>query len=370
MFADRISWRAAFYADMIMGALTTVYLAIVLRLPRPESAPTWGEGIRSLDYLGVTIIIASVSLIIVGMNMGGTLLSWSSPATIICLVVGCVLLGVFVVVELRIPRVPLVPMWIFTVRNLIISCVVTFLCGMCMFSIIFYMPVYFSAVFGANAMRAGLLVLPFGVALSVSSFVSGYFMSALGKYQLFLRLGPAIMAVGVLVLALLSGKTSQISYALLLLIPGVGMGNIIVANVIAAQATTDPRFIATVTPLCEFFLSIGGVIGVAVFGAVHRNRLAKILTASALGEPQSAQVIINEARKDVSVVYMSPSISDPLRMKIADAYASSMTTALWVLLPFLIVAFILSLVLEKSPTKAAPKEAPVPPRSESTEHML
>ncbi|KAJ2220212.1 hypothetical protein IW143_002355 [Coemansia sp. RSA 520] len=355
MFADRINWRAAFIADMIMGIVTLVYLAVALRLPRPASATSWKDGLRKLDYAGILVVTASISLVIVGLNIGGTILLWSSPVTISCLVVGVVLLGVFVAVELKLPQVPLVPMWLFTVRNLNIAFLVTFMCGMAMFSVIFYMPVYFSAVYGANAMRAGLLVLPFGIALSVSSFISGLFMSTPGMYRQFLRLGPATMAVGILVLAIVSGRTSETVQSVLLIIPGIGMGNVIVSNIIAAQATTDSRFISTVTPLCEFFLSIGGVIGVAIFGAVHRNKLSRILTATAAGETQAAQAIINEARKDVSVAYAAQ-VSDPLRLKISDAYAASMQQALWVMLPFIVLAFILSLALEKNPKSARPDE--------------
>ncbi|KAJ2195290.1 hypothetical protein EV180_003439 [Coemansia sp. RSA 518] len=355
MFADRINWRAAFIADMIMGIVTLVYLTVALRLPRPASATSWKDGLRKLDYAGILVVTASISLVIVGLNIGGTILLWSSPVTISCLVVGVVLLGVFVAVELKLPQVPLVPMWLFTVRNLNIAFLVTFMCGMAMFSVIFYMPVYFSAVYGANAMRAGLLVLPFGIALSVSSFISGLFMSTPGMYRQFLRLGPATMAVGILVLAIVSGRTSETVQSVLLIIPGIGMGNVIVSNIIAAQATTDSRFISTVTPLCEFFLSIGGVIGVAIFGAVHRNKLSRILTATAAGETQAAQAIINEARKDVSVAYAAQ-VSDPLRLKISDAYAASMQQALWVMLPFIVLAFILSLALENNPKSARPDE--------------
>ncbi|KAJ2549890.1 hypothetical protein IWW35_003549 [Coemansia sp. RSA 1878] len=355
MFADRINWRAAFIADMIMGIVTLVYLAVALRLPRPASVTSWKDGLHKLDYAGILVVTASISLVIVGLNIGGTILLWSSPVTISCLVVGVVLLGVFVAVELKLPQVPLVPMWLFTVCNLNIAFLVTFMCGMAMFSVIFYMPVYFSAVYGANAMRAGLLVLPFGIALSVSSFISGLFMSTPGMYRQFLRLGPAIMAVGILVLAIVSGRTSETVQSVLLIIPGIGMGNVIVSNIIAAQATTDSRFISTVTPLCEFFLSIGGVIGVAIFGAVHRNKLSRILTATAAGETQATQAIINEARKDVSVAYAAQ-VSDPLRLKISDAYAASMQQALWVMLPFIVLAFILSLALEKNPKSARPDE--------------
>ncbi|KAJ2239832.1 hypothetical protein GGI13_007880 [Coemansia sp. RSA 455] len=207
------------------------------------------------------------------------------------------------------------------------------------------MPVYFSAVFGADSMRAGLLVLPFGMSLSVSSFVTGYFMSGKARYRLFMRLGPAIMALGVLLLALLSGRTSQATQAVLLIVPGIGMGNVIVANVIAAQAATDAHLIATITPLCEFFLSIGGVFGVALFGAVYRNKLSGILTAALVGESLSAQTLISEARKDVSVIYAA-GVSDSLRRTVAAAYVDAMRLGMWVMLPLLIVAFLLSMAMK------------------------
>ncbi|KAJ2361007.1 hypothetical protein H4S02_011799, partial [Coemansia sp. RSA 2611] len=354
LFADHFTWRAAFYADMAMGMLTVSYLTLVLwkcrSLLRPavpmdakSMAPrTWRDGLRTLDYIGIALIVGSIALIIVGMNLGGTILSWSAPVTLACLVIGVVLLGVFVVVELRVSKEPLVPMWIFRVRNLVIDFAVTFLCGMSMFSIIFYMPVYFSAVFGADSMRAGLLVLPFGMSLSVSSFVTGYFMSGKHRYRLFMRLGPAIMAVGVLLLALLSGRTTQATQAVLLIVPGIGMGNVIVANVIAAQAATDAHLIATITPLCEFFLSIGGVFGVALFGAVYRNKLSSILAAALVGESLSAQALIKEARKDVSVIYAA-GVPDVLQKTVSAAYVKAMRLGMWVMLPLLIVAFLLAL---------------------------
>ncbi|KAJ1997613.1 hypothetical protein GGI04_005332 [Coemansia thaxteri] len=375
LFADHFSWRAAFYADLCMGLLTFCFLALVLWKCRPQlraaasataalggncdasacAQRSWRDGLRDLDYIGIVVVVASIALIIVGMNLGGTILSWAAPVTVACLVSGVALLGVFVAVELRVPRLPLVPMWIFGVRSLVVSFAVTFLCGMTMFSIIFYMPVYFSAVFGADSMRAGLLVLPFGMSLSVSSFATGYFMSGRDRYRLFMRLGPAVMAVGVLLLALLSGRTSQATQSALLLVPGLGMGNVIVANVIAAQAATDAHLIATITPLCEFFLSIGGVFGVALFGAVYRNKLSGILAAALAGESSSAQALISEARKDVSVIYAA-AVPTLLRKTVAAAYVDAMRLGLWVLLPLLAAAFVLALAMKGRPP-ASKKEA-------------
>ncbi|KAJ2697609.1 hypothetical protein FB645_005865 [Coemansia sp. IMI 203386] len=356
LFADHLSWRAAFFTDMIVGFVTIVYLAVILRLPKPSTKIGWKKGVSDFDYVGVGTVIAGISLLIVGLNMGGTIQRWSSPATIGCLVSACVLLVVFVGVEIKIPQYPLVPMWIFTVRNLVIAFLVTFLCAMTMFSIIFFMPVYFSAVFGASAMRAGLLSLPFGIALSISSFATGYFMSRDGIYRLFLRTGPAIMAIGVLLLAILSGKTSQATQSVLLIIPGLGMGNVMVANVIAAQASTDPRLLSTITPLCEFFLSIGGVVGVAIFGAVYRNKLWMILSKSAAQLTPALQEMVQEARKDVGTAY-ADGVPQAVTRLVADGYIRSMKLAFWGLLPFLCVAFLLSLLQKKTPAHSKSETA-------------
>ncbi|KAJ1666502.1 hypothetical protein IW140_004165 [Coemansia sp. RSA 1813] len=369
LFADRVSWRAAFFTDMIMGVVTIVYLAVILRLPKMVSAATIKEGIRRLDCIGIVVVSICISLVIVGLNIGGTTISWSSPITISCLAVGGAMLGVFIVVELKVARAPLVPMWVFRVRNLVVPFAVTFMCAMTMFTIVFFLPVYFSAVFGVNAMVAGFLSLPFGVALGLSSFVSGYMMSKKTSYRTFLRIGPGIMAVGAMLIALLSGKVPRGALSALLVIPGAGMGNVIVSNVIAAQAAVEPQFVVLVTPLCEFFLSIGGVIGVAIFGAVYRTKLSKLLIESALGEPAWAQAIINEARKDVSVVYTSD-IPDTLREKIAHAYASSISLGFWTLFPFVVLAFAISMLLRKDPKPVGgPEEIPLQPVNSAEVHV-
>ncbi|KAJ1905189.1 hypothetical protein LPJ81_002060 [Coemansia sp. IMI 209127] len=361
LFADKVSWRAAFFMDMIMGVVTIVYLAAILRLPKMVTAASIKDGIRKLDWIGIVVVSACIALLIVGLNIGGTTIAWSSPITISCLTVGGAMLGVFIVVELKVAKDPLVPMWVFKVRGLVVPFLVTFMCAMTMFTIVFFLPVYFSAVFGVNAMVAGFLSLPFGMSLGLSSFVSGYMMSRNTSHRTFLRIGPAILAVGSLLVALLSEKVPRGAMSALLVIPGTGMGNVIVSNVIAAQAAVEPQFVVLVTPLCEFFLSIGGVIGVATFGAVYRTKLSKMLAESAVGEPAWAQSIINEAHKDVSVVYTS-SIPDALREKIAHAYASSIALGFWTLLPFVVLAFALSMLLKKDPKPVGgPEEIPMQP---------
>ncbi|KAJ2475143.1 hypothetical protein IWW47_006560, partial [Coemansia sp. RSA 2052] len=68
---------------------------------------------------------------------------------------------------------------------------------------------------------------------------------------------------------------------------------------------------------------IGGVFGVALFGAVYRNKLSSILAAALVGESPGAQALISEARKDVSVIYAA-GVPDALRKTVAAAYVDAM----------------------------------------------
>ncbi|KAJ1931009.1 hypothetical protein GGF37_007534, partial [Kickxella alabastrina] len=58
--------------------------------------------------------------------------------------------------------------------------------------------------------------------------------------------------------------------------------------------------------------------------------------------------LISEARRDVSVIYRD-GVDKSVRVVVARAYVGSMQLALWVLVPLLMLAFALSMGLQKTP---------------------
>lgn len=71
----------------------------------------------TIDWIGCFSIIGVVLLVLLGLDYGGVAVPWDSPRIICMLVFGFVLLGVFLVVEAKVAKHPLIPLWIFNDRS-------------------------------------------------------------------------------------------------------------------------------------------------------------------------------------------------------------------------------------------------------------
>jgi MFS family permease len=99
-------------------------------------------------------------------------------------------------------------------------------------------------------------------------------ISRTGRYKAFPVAGLALMAVG---LALLSGIGADTAYgevAALLVLFGLGFGMVSQVLTIAIQNAVERSELGITTASANLFRSLGGSVGVAVFGAIFASRLA------------------------------------------------------------------------------------------------
>lgn len=71
--------------------------------------------LKAVDFLGIVLTLAGVTVLMLGLTWGGSEYPWDSAAVITTLVLGLVLCVAFVLWQWRGPRYPLVP------RKLILS---------------------------------------------------------------------------------------------------------------------------------------------------------------------------------------------------------------------------------------------------------
>ena len=100
------TWRAIFWVNIPVAVIALIL--IVLSHPVTDHKPA------RIDYRGLVLIAAGVSLSIFGFQQSGTW-GWSDPKTIACVVVGALILVVFVLVE-RGTTSPLIDVNIFQIR--------------------------------------------------------------------------------------------------------------------------------------------------------------------------------------------------------------------------------------------------------------
>ena len=117
------------------------------------------------------------------------------------------------------------------------------------------------------------MLMPMMLGMLVTSIISGRLISRFGRYKLFPIIGTATMTFGLGALSLLSIESSPWHTAIDALWLGLGMGMVMQVLIIAVQNSVDYKHLGVATSGTMLFRSLGGALGVAMFGAIFANGL-------------------------------------------------------------------------------------------------
>jgi EmrB/QacA subfamily drug resistance transporter len=262
---DQLSWRWIFYINLPTGILAMAVIAAVLpsRSTRRRHA---------IDYAGALLLTAALSAIILFTGLGGTTFPWSSPVMLGLLAAGVAGTVAFVVVELRSPE-PILPMSLFGNRNFAVASGVGLIVGLSLFGAVTFLPIYLQVVKGVSPLTSGVLLMPMMLGMLATSVISGRIISRFGRYKLFPILGTGTMTFGLGALSLLTIESNDWQTAIDALWLGLGMGMVMQVLIIAVQNSVDYTHLGVATSGTMLFRSLGGALGVALFGAIFANRL-------------------------------------------------------------------------------------------------
>jgi predicted MFS family arabinose efflux permease len=167
---------------------------------------------------------------------------------------------------------PIVPLRLFKNRMILAAVVTRFLAGMAMFGALSFVPLFLQSVTGATATRAGLVLTPFVLGWVVMSVVSARLVLRVG-YRIVVLTGMASLTVAFLLFRRWSVTLTPGSAMIDVLLAGIGMGMVVVPMLIAVQSVVVRSDLGAATSLTQFFMSIGGALGLSLMGAVMSQRL-------------------------------------------------------------------------------------------------
>jgi EmrB/QacA subfamily drug resistance transporter len=274
-FVDNLSWRWVFYVNLPVGIAAMIVVATRLHLPRHTVR-------KPVDWLGFATLTAAVACLVLMTSWGGSQYPWGS-ATIIGLGIGAVAFAaVFLWWEQRVQD-PLIPPRLFRSRVFDVANATGFIVGLGMFGALTFLPLYLQVVRGASPTTSGLLLVPLMAGLLTASIGSGRWISSHGRYRWFPITGTGILAIGMTLLTQLGVHTPQAVTALYMVVIGVGIGLVMQVLVLVVQNDAPPGDLGAATSTAQFFRSIGGSVGVAVFGAIFASRLTSGLSSLPAG---------------------------------------------------------------------------------------
>jgi len=328
-FVDRLTWRWIFVINVPLGIVAMVVTTRALRLPfRPER--------RSIDLVGAALLVAAVTcLILMATWAGEGSYSWGSPVIIGLGAAALLLAAVFVRWEISVED-PIVPMRLF--RNDVVRVVVPMMItlGSMMFGASSFLPLFLQAVDGVSATQSGLLLLPLMTGVTIASISTGRITAATGRYKLWPVIGTALAVLGASLLAAgLGPGTSRVYIGGAMLCIGLGFGATMPTSTLAVQNAVDARDMGVASSLVTFFRSLGGAIGLAVYGAIFNARI------SASGIDERLLQAPSEIRD------LPTSEGEPVIRALADAVQFLFVASV----PVVAVAFALSWFLREIPLR-------------------
>lgn len=276
---SRASWRWVFYFSIPLGGVAILVLLLVFETPkssiRTRQPLRWPGTLFDMDFVGAALITASVTCFLLAMQWGGATKAWNSPSVIATLVVFAFLLCVFFGNEYLMGNRALAPSRLLKKWTISGNCILTFLISGAYFPLVYFMPIYFQAIQGVDALQSGIRSIPFILGVSIFTILSGSFISKTNSWTLPLVLGTAIVVAGTACIRSLSITSTPGMWIGFEILAGAGIGLALQIPNIANQKQVSlgdiPQVIGT-TLFCE-------LLGAAFFTSTSQALFANGLVA-------------------------------------------------------------------------------------------
>ncbi|WP_460627683.1 MFS transporter [Intrasporangium mesophilum] len=312
VLVDITGWQGLFWVDAVIGAICVVLTYFTVSESRDPSRS------RSIDYAGTVLVALTLAPLILALSKGSDW-GWGSLATIGCFVVSVVAGYLFVVVERRV-EVPLLDLALLRNRILVGATIAILIGAGTINGLMYLLSLYFQnpATLGFSPLQAGLATLPATVGLVAVAPLVPRLAARFGGRQV-IALGFLLTAVGFALVGVVDSDWKYSAFVLPLIAIAVGMG---LSNGPASSASTA----------CVSANQVGAASGVSNMARYVGAAVATALAASIYGS-----VSANQSAKGAQP---------------ADALASGLATASWVMAGFSVAGLLMAVVMGRHRTAA------------------
>jgi EmrB/QacA subfamily drug resistance transporter len=269
ILTDLLSWRWIFYINVPIGLLTIV-------AARAALVDTRAEGERqSLDIVGALSVTGGLVALVYAV-VGTDTHSWGSSATLVPIAVAVVLLAVFVAMETRVARTPLVPFRLFRSRGVTGANLAMLFVGGAIFSMWLFLSLYMQEVLHFSPLITGVGFLPQTAAIAVGAQVSARLVPRFGPRPPLL-VGVLLAVVGLAWLSRISPTGTYVGDVLGgSVLATLGMGFSFTPLAFAATSGVARQEAGLASGMLNTSRQVGGSIGLAALATVAADRTAAV----------------------------------------------------------------------------------------------
>ncbi|KAK4082698.1 uncharacterized protein Triagg1_1588 [Trichoderma aggressivum f. europaeum] len=288
------SWRWVFWINIPICIPSIAGIVYALHLVRDKSS--FKSKAARVDYLGITVFIAATTLLLYGITTGGTTNPWNSASVLAPLALGIFGLGIFLLIEWKATKTPMVPLRIFNNRSGNAGFFGAFVHGLVLWASAYYIIIFFLGARGDPLFKSSAETLPGSAPIALSAVFCGIWVSRSLRFQKMTWFAWALLTTGTGLVALMKPNSSAgILYAIRI-IPAIGGGFLFQLPLFAVQSTAAGQDIGIATSMIAFFRSVGQAFGVAIGGTVFQNEFDRFLATAIAADRIPSDLVITGAQ--------------------------------------------------------------------------
>lgn len=341
-FVDHLDWRWVFYVNLPLGFVALYVTQRALKLPHVRRE-------RRIDWAGAALLSVAITTLLLVTVWGGEVYPWGSLPILGLAALSLVSTVAFLFVESAALE-PILPLSLFRESVFTVGAVLNFVLGSAMFVAVLFMPMFLQVVIGVSATDSGLLVMPLMAGMLTGSISSGRLITRFGRYKIFPIIGAVLVAVGYGLLATMGTDTSLVASSVYMAILGLGLGNVNPVVVLAIQNAVRSEHLGTATSTAQLFRSIGGTLGVTVFGAIMNWKLD-----GALARAMPRGVTLPD---EPSALLQAPAailrLPEAVQLALKTGLAEAITGVFLLAVPLGVLGFVGALLLKELPLSNVP----------------
>jgi hypothetical protein len=169
-------------------------------------------------------------------------------------------------------------------------------------------------------------------------------ISRTGRYRAFPIAGTAISGLGMFLLSTMTASTPRGVASLWMVVLGVGIGLVMQVMVLVTQNSVGRSDLGVATATVSFLRSVGGSVGVAVFGALFTSGLTRNLAENL--PPAVTEKLASTGGGSLQAV---AALTAGEQVAYKAAFADALTTVFAYAVPLVAVAFALTWLLREVP---------------------
>ena len=284
ILTEFLGWRWILFVNVPVGVIAL----IAARRYVPESRAALHH--RHLDLGGAVTVTAGLVAIVYALVRTETY-SWGSAEVLLPLALGVLLLAVFLFLQARVSKAPLVPLRIFRSRFVAGGNVVMLMMFGALFGSWYFETLYMQHVLGYSPLRAGLAFLPQTVLIAAGAQVTARLVPRYGPRPLIV-LGTLVAAAGLGWLAQISVSSTFVAdllgpYVLI----GLGMGLAVTPIAVAGTAGVPREEAGLASGLLNTSRTVGASIGLAALATIAASRTSGVLASAAATPTHTADAL-------------------------------------------------------------------------------